>query len=84
MRSMACEVLRLDARQQAQRRLQRFDGRFREAAALQADAVGAEHAHFRLIAGERVGHHVLLDDAVRPDEGVAPDAAELVHAAEGR
>src|SRR4029079_8536609 len=33
--------------------------------------------------GKRVRHHILLDDAVRPDEGVPSDPAELVDSAEG-
>ena len=35
-----------------------------------------------MCAGERVRHHVLLDDAVRPDERVPADPAELVYPAE--
>ena len=83
MRSMACEVFELGARQQAQRGLQVLDGVAREAAPLQADAVGAEHLDLALAYGVRKRQHVLRHHAVSADEGVPPDAAELVHAGGG-
>ena len=54
-----------------------------EAAALQADAVGAEHADLALADRGGVRQHVLNHDAVGADEGVPADAAELVDADEG-
>src|SRR6185312_4369675 len=71
------------ARQQPEGGLQRFDRLLRKAAPLQTHAVGAEHLHFRLVARQRVGHHILLDHAIRSDESVLADAAELMDAAEG-
>ena len=82
MRSIAWVVLSCDAGQQPEGGLERFDHGLVEAAARQPDAVGAEDLDFGLVAGQRVRHHVLFDDAVRPDERVPADAAELVHAGE--
>ena len=63
--------------------MQGFDGGGLEAAAFEADAVGAEDADLALADGGGVRQHVLYDDAIGADEGVASDAAELMDADEG-
>ena len=68
------------ARQQAEGVVQRFDGWRREPAALQADAVRAEDLDLALADGDGIRQHVLRHHAIAADEGVAADAAELVHA----